>query len=132
MIDSSKHGSPSYEMLKSKTAANSGEKYDSSQIIITSEGNSSSNTNSRESSFNTLRSSNKKKNYKMNQNANQEYFQMCLLSYKCNHKHISQILTLDGRELYEEVCKENLEFFKWHQWIDKKIGSLYLKRVYSN
>lgn len=57
---------------------------------------------------------------------------MCLLSYKFNHMKIGKILEIDGKKLYEEVCKEKIEFYKWHSWIDKKISGMYLKQVYKN
>ena len=55
---------------------------------------------------------------------------MTLLSYKLNHKNIEKILTVDGKQMYEEAKAANVPFYKWNQWIDEQLGRIYLNYIY--
>lgn len=55
----------------------------------------------------------------------EEYFRMCLLSYQLSNKNNQKILLLDPRSLYKEVTKKHkLPFFKWNDWLRKKVDML--------
>ena len=47
-----------------------------------------------------------------------EYFQMCLLSLKMQHQGFSDVLRMDGKELYKRAVEdEGLVFYKYYEWI---------------
>lgn len=55
----------------------------------------------------------------------EEFFRMCLLSYQLANKRNQKILALDSRSLYEEAAKRRkLPFFKWNDWLRKKVEML--------
>jgi hypothetical protein len=48
----------------------------------------------------------------------EEFFKMTLLAFKLNHPASSCLQDSSATQLYKEVQKIELPFFKWPQWIE--------------
>ena len=54
-----------------------------------------------------------------------EFFQMCLLSLKMRHQGYSDVLRMDGKELFERAVEaEGVVFYKYYEWIQDQVNNI--------
>jgi len=54
---------------------------------------------------------NKSSNTAARKDAHEEFFMLCLVSYKMNHQGINRILKVDGAGMYEQAQREKVPFY---------------------
>jgi len=63
---------------------------------------------------------------------NQEFFQMCLLSFKMNNQDLDEVMNLDQKALYHKCAEqEKKQFFEFQDWISKEVNKIRFKKVYN-
>ena len=67
----------------------------------------------------------------LRKDSNQEFFTMCLLSFKLNNQDLEEVLELDHRALYQKcVDIDKKEFFEFQDWISKEVQKLRFQNIY--
>jgi hypothetical protein len=62
---------------------------------------------------------------------NQEFFQMCLLSYKMNNQDSEVVMELNHRELYRKCTEQDKkQFFEFSDWIQREVKKLKFKHAF--
>jgi len=62
---------------------------------------------------------------------NLEFFQMCLLCFKINHKSHHEVLEVNYRQLYKKCTeKDKKQFYEFNEWIDKEIKKQRFKKAF--
>ena len=62
---------------------------------------------------------------------NQEFFQMCLLSFKMNNQDVESVMELGHREMYKKCTEvDKQQFFQFSDWIQKEVKKLRFKKAF--
>eukprot|EP00347_Sterkiella_histriomuscorum_P017572 403348822 len=57
-----------------------------------------------------------------------EYFMISVLAFILKHPKRTSLQTIDKLNLYKEVVKSKVPFFKWNKWIEKRMIEIYQDR----
>lgn len=62
----------------------------------------------------------------------QQFFTMCLLSFKMNNQDLDELLELDHKAMYEKcVNHQEKQFYEFQNWISKEVSKIRFKKVYA-
>ncbi|CDW74462.1 UNKNOWN [Stylonychia lemnae] len=65
---------------------------------------------------------------KMQKDALLEYFIITVLAFIMKHPKRTSLLEIDKLKLYQSAIKNNIPFYKWNRWIEKKMIEIYHER----
>ena len=62
--------------------------------------------------------------------APEEYFALATQAVKMNSPYMESICSVPTSQLFEKASKDEIPFHKWHEWISKQLGLIYIDIIY--
>ncbi|CAI2364045.1 unnamed protein product [Moneuplotes crassus] len=62
----------------------------------------------------------------------EDFFKMSVLANKIGHQDLDKVCHIKAKKLYKKCKETSIPFQDWHNWIEKQINDLYLKKIYEN
>jgi chromosome segregation ATPase len=62
--------------------------------------------------------------------APEEYFALATQAIKMNSPYMESICCVPTSQLYEKAIRDEIPFHKWHEWISKQLGLIYIDIIY--
>lgn len=62
--------------------------------------------------------------------APEEYFSLATQAVKMNSPYMESICCVPTSQLYDKAVRDEVPFHKWHEWISKQLGLIYIDIIY--